>query len=231
MPPPPALHRRAVVMAGLMCGTAAAAYALRPGRRKADPNAQIELEKMVPTHFGPWRQDVQTIAQVVNPQTLELLNKLYNQTLTRTYIGEGGRRIMLSLAYGGDQRGSLEAHKPEVCYPAQGFKVLDQRNGTLSTPYGAIAVRRLNTGMGPRLEPLTYWFTMGETLVQSRWDKRMVEMRLALTGQIPDGLLFRVSSIDTDPERGWRMQQEFVNDLLRAVGPAERTRLAGLAQV
>ena len=231
MPPLPALHRRAVVMAGLMCGTAAAAYALRPGRRKVDPNAQVDLEKLVPTRFGRWRQEGQTIAQVVNPQTKELLDKLYNQTLTRTYVGEGGRRIMLSLAYGGDQRGSLEAHKPEVCYPAQGFKLIDQRDGTLATPYGTIAVRRLNTGMGQRLEPLTYWFTMGETLVQSRWDKRMVELRLALTGQIPDGLLFRVSSIDADPERGWRLQQEFVNDLLGAVGPAERTRLAGLAQV
>ena len=59
----------------------------------------------------------------------------------------------------------------------------------------------------------------------------MVELRLAITGQVPDGMLFRVSSIDPDPERGWRVQQEFVNDLLGAVGPAERTRLAGLTQV
>jgi EpsI family protein len=216
-------------MAGLMCGTAAAAYALQ--RRKAEPGVPVDLEKLVPTRFGTWRQEVQAIAQVVNPQTQELLNKLYNQTLSRTYIGEDGRRVMLSLAYGGDQRGSLEAHKPEVCYPAQGFKLLDQRDGMLATPYGTIAVRRLNTGLGQRLEPLTYWFTMGETLVQSRWDKRMVELRLALTGQIPDGLLFRVSSIDADAERAWRVQQEFVGDLLGAVGPAERTRLAGLTQV
>ena len=88
-----------------------------------------------------------------------------------------------------------------------------------------------NTSMGPRIEPLTYWFTMGETLVQSRWDKRMVELRLALTGQIPDGLLFRVSSIDGNPERAWQVQQQFVTDLLTALGPAERTRLAGLGQV
>ena len=218
-------------MAGLMCGTAATAYALRPGQRNADHAPQVDLEKLVPARFGGWRQEAQAVAQVVNPQTQELLEKLYSQTLSRTYVGEGGRRVMLSLAYGSDQRGSLEAHKPEVCYPAQGFKLLDQRDGTLATNYGTIAVRRLNTGLGQRLEPLTYWFTMGETLVQSRWDKRMVELRLALTGQVPDGLLFRVSSIDADAERGWRVQQEFVNDLLSAVGPAERTRLAGLTQV
>lgn len=226
----PVVSRRSALMATLMCGTAAAAYALRPGGRSTS-GAQVDLEALIPTRFGAWRQEVQSYAQVINPQTQELLDKLYNQILSRTYIAGPDRRVMLSLAYGGDQRGSLEAHKPEVCYPAQGFKLIDQRDGTLATPFGSIPVRRLNTSMGPRIEPLTYWFTMGETLVQSRWDKRLVELRLALTGQIPDGLLFRVSSIDRNPERAWQLQQEFVNDLLSAISPAERTRLAGLAPV
>jgi EpsI family protein len=225
----PVVSRRSALMAALMCGTAAAAYALRPGRRPT--GAQVDLETLIPARFGAWQQETQSYAQVINPQTQELLNKLYNQILSRTYVAGPDRRVMLSLAYGGDQRGSLEAHKPEVCYPAQGFKLIDQRDGTLATPFGSIPVRRLNTSMGPRIEPLTYWFTMGETLVQSRWDKRMVELRLALTGQIPDGLLFRVSSIDGNPERAWQVQQEFVTDLLAALGPAERTRLAGLGQV
>lgn len=229
MPSTPVVSRRSALMAALMCGTAAAAYALRPARRSA--GAQIDLETLIPARFGAWQQEMQSYAQVINPQTQELLDKLYNQILSRTYVAGPDRRVMLSLAYGGDQRGSLEAHKPEVCYPAQGFKVIDERDGTLATPFGSIPVRRLNTSLGPRIEPLTYWFTMGETLVQSRWDKRMVELRLALTGQIPDGLLFRVSSIDRDPERAWRVQQEFVTDLLAALGPAERTRLAGLGQV
>ena len=225
----PVVSRRSALMAALMCGTAAAAYALRPGRRPA--GAQVDLETLIPARFGAWQQETESYAQVINPQTQELLNKLYNQILSRTYVAGPDRRVMLSLAYGGDQRGSLEAHKPEVCYPAQGFKLIDQRDGTLATPFGSIPVRRLNTSMGPRIEPLTYWFTMGETLVQSRWDKRMVELRLALTGQIPDGLLFRVSSIDGNPERAWQVQQQFVTDLLTALGPAERTRLAGLGQV
>jgi EpsI family protein len=229
--PPSSVSRRSIVMAALMGGTAAAAYALRPGRHPVERGAQIDLEKLIPSQFGPWRQEAQAVAQVINPQTKELLDKLYNQILNRTYVAGADRRVMLSLAYGGDQRGSLEAHKPEVCYPAQGFRLLDERDGALATPFGSIPVRRLNTSMGPRVEPLTYWFTMGETLVQSRWDKRLVELRLALTGQIPDGLLFRVSSIDRDPERAWRVQQEFVTDLLGALGPAERARLTGLGPV
>jgi len=65
-----------------------------------------------------WREDPQRIVQVVDPQTRELLDKLYSETLSRTYVNANGYRIMLSLAYGSDQRDSLQVHKPEVCYPA-----------------------------------------------------------------------------------------------------------------
>jgi len=49
------------------------------------------------------------------------LDKLYSQILNRVYVNATGYRIMLLLAYGSDQHGSLQADKPEVCYPAQGF--------------------------------------------------------------------------------------------------------------
>ncbi len=223
--------RRALLMSTLMCTAAAGAYALRPGKNRTSSAVEptIDLELLVPKQFGDWREEAQQVAQVVNPQTQELLDKLYNQILSRNYVSKDGERIMLSLAYGGDQRGSLEAHKPEVCYPAQGFQVLAQSDGTLDTAYGNIPVRRLNTSMGRRVEPLTYWFTVGESTVQSRWEKRLVEIRLTLTGQIPDGLLFRVSSIDPDPAHAWKVQEQFVNALLSAVEAKDRARLAGLS--
>jgi len=223
--------RRALLMSTLMCTAAAGAYALRPGsnRTSSATKPTLDLELLVPKQFGAWREEVQQVAQVVNPQTQQLLDKLYNQILTRTYVNGSGERIMLSLAYGGDQRGSLEAHKPEVCYPAQGFQLLAQSDGTIETAYGDIPVRRLNTSLGRRVEPLTYWFTVGESTVQSRWEKRLVEIRLTLTGQVPDGLLFRVSSIDPDPARAWQVQEQFVNALLGAVQSKDRARLAGLS--
>jgi EpsI family protein len=137
---------------------------------------------------------------------------------------------MLSLAYGDDQRGALQAHKPEVCYPAQGFTLHKNELGQLSTPYGNIEVRRLSTTLGQRSEPVTYWFTVGDKAIQSALEKRLVEIRLGLTGQIPDGLLFRVSSIDNDTRRGFEMQQRFAADLLANVPPPTRKRLSGLGQ-
>ena len=57
-----------------------------------------------------------------------------------------------------------------------------------------------------------------------------MQIRLGLTGQIPDGLLFRVSSIDDQSSRAYVAHDQFVGDLLTAVSPKDRTRLSGLGK-
>ena len=196
------MYRTAFLLAALMCAASLGAVLARPDTKAADVGPAVVLEQMVPEYFGDWREEKLSLARVVNPQTKELLDKLYSQILTRSYVNPNGYRIMLSLAYGSDQRGALQAHKPEVCYPAQGFTLRANEAGTLATAFGGILVRRLDTYMGPRQEPVTYWFTMGDQAVGGQaatFYKRIVEIRYGLTGQIPDGLLFRVSSIDADP--------------------------------
>ena len=218
----------AFFIAALMFAASVGAIVVRPSAKVADERPPIKLEMMIPTHFGDWREEPQRFAQVINPQTQELLDSLYSDLLSRTYLNKNGYRVMLSLAYGSDQRGSLQAHKPEVCYPAQGFELKKNEAGILRTSYGEIPVRRLMTTMGPREEPLIYWFTVGDKAIQGTIQKRLVDLRYGLTGRIPDGLLFRVSSIDTEPSHAYEVQTLFVNQLLEAVGPAERKRLSGL---
>ena len=216
----------ALVMAALMCGVSVAGVAIRPAAKVALP---IVLADAVPVSFGEWTEQPGQGVLVVDPQTEALLNSIYSQILTRTYVRKDGYRIMLSLAYGDDQRGGLQAHRPEVCYPAQGFKVTQNVDGQLPTPFGAIEVRRLSTHLGTRNEPVTYWLTVGDQVIRNDFDKRMVELRLAFTGQIPDGLLFRVSSVDDDPQRAFAMQQRFAADLMSAVPGTTRRQLSGLA--
>lgn len=187
------------------------------------------LDEIVPKRFGDWVEAPSQLVQVVNPQTQELLDKLYAQTLARTYLNSTGYRIMLSLAYGDDQRGGLKAHKPEVCYPAQGFALHGNEAADIATPFGKIPGRRLQTSMRQRREPVTYWFTQGDTAVRNRFEARLVEFKLGLTGRIPDGLLFRVSSIDDQPARAFHWHEAFVSDLLGAVSERDRGRLSGLA--
>ena len=125
----------------------------------ASPEPALSLEAMIPKRFGDWRE--KHFEHVVNPQERELLDKLYSDTLSRTYVNSSGYMIMLSLAHGRDQRGDLAAHMPEICYPANGFTLHRTESGQLPTPFGEIPVRRLFTSRGAREEPVTYWFTFG----------------------------------------------------------------------
>jgi EpsI family protein len=136
---------------------------------------------------------------------------------------------MLSIAYGEDQRDSVQLHYPEVCYPAQGFQVLSNRKGELQAQGGKIPVRRLETRLEQqRLEPVTYWTMIGKQAVLGGMDKKLAEMHFGLRGEIPDGLLFRVSSIDANTERAFASQNQFVENLLVAVDPVVRQRISGL---
>jgi EpsI family protein len=218
----------AVVLAVLMGLTSVAGFAARPSLKAQDIGPRLILEDTVPKQFGQWKLLPEQGAQVVNPQTKELLDKLYSQILTRTYVNADGYRIMLSLAYGDDQRGGLAAHKPEVCYPAQGFTLLGMSDVALQTPFGEIAAKRLSTSLGRRNEPVTYWFAVGDTAIKNRVQQRLVEIKLGLTGQIPDGLLFRVSSIDDSSANAYAQQDAFIKDLLGAMPAGDRKRLSGL---
>lgn len=218
--------RVGILLCALMFAASVGAIVARPTHKAADAHG-ASLVSLVPTAFAEWREVAQAV-QVVNPQSKELLDKLYSEILTRTYVNASGYRVMLSLAYGSDQRGTLQAHKPEVCYPAQGFTVHANEPAFLKTAFGEIPARRLYTTLGQRHEPVTYWFTVGDKASPTQIEKRLVEMRFALTGRIPDGMLFRVSSIDVDQKRAYQLQELFAAELLQAVSPEGRKRLSGL---
>jgi EpsI family protein len=211
----------------MLCTSVGIFYFSSRHEAKRVQSNDFELSTMVPQKFGDWTFEPRLKAVVVNPQTQELLDKIYSQILTRVYVNSSGQSVMLSIAYGRDQRGGLQAHNPEVCYPAQGFKLENSIEGELKTPFGQIQVKRMKTTKGSRFEPVTYWFTIGDQQVLSRMEQRMAVIKSTLTGQIPDGLLFRVSSVDRDSNLAYSYQDDFVNQLLSAVKPSDRTRLSG----
>lgn len=221
----------AVVILALMVTASLAAVVARPDKEAASPEPALSLDAMIPKRFGDWRE--KDFKHVVNPQEQALLTKIYSDTLSRTYVNSKGYMIMLSLAHGRDQRGDLAAHMPETCYPANGFTLHRTESGQLQTAFGEIPVRRLFMSREAREEPVTYWFTFGAEPIsldqaERRLRRRLVELRYVFTGRIPDGLLFRVSSIDRDQARANQLQDQFVNDLLLALSPLERKRLSGL---
>jgi len=218
----------ALAAAVLMTSAAAIATVMTPTRRIVDTLPKLDIEAAIPDRFGEWQLDKRSGSGVVNPQQTELLNKLYSQIVTRTYINPEGYRIMLSIAYGEDQRDSNQLHYPEVCYPAQGFQITSKQASELEIDGRKIQVRKLESHLSKqRFEPITYWTTIGEKVVTGKIDKKIAEMEYGIRGEIPDGLLFRVSSIDTNSGDAFKLHAQFVRQLYENVQRPAHGRIFG----
>ncbi|TFW35999.1 exosortase-associated protein EpsI, B-type [Massilia horti] len=221
-------HFAASLVLGLaMAATSALTGALTPSEKLATRQAQFSLEHMIPASFGGWRIDTSIVPLKPDPESQAMIEKLYDQTLSRTYVNAIGERVMLSIAYGGDQSKTLQLHLPEVCYVAQGFQMLGSSEGRLSTRFGDLPVKRLVARMNERNEPITYWVTIGDKAVQSGIEQKLQRLAYGLSGKIPDGMLVRVSTIQSGAQDAYRLQDRFVNEMLAALAPHDRARLLG----
>lgn len=211
-----------------MLAAASLAVAITPREKIADHGPKVDLETMIPKQFGEWVMDEKVAQPVVNPQLEKVINETYRQTLSRTYVDQQGQRIMLSLAYGGSHGEGMQTHRPEVCYPAQGFnvdKTLPPQS--IQTSYGDIPVRRLVASHGPRVEPITYWVVVGDTATEFGTQMKFAQLRYNITGVIPDGMLVRVSSIDRDENSAFNKQEKFILELLNSLTEPYRIRVMG----
>jgi EpsI family protein len=220
---------RNLILFALMLAASGLTLALYPVQRIADQKPPVNLELMIPRQFADWHEDTRSAARIVDPQEREVLNEAYSQVLSRSYLNDQGNRIMLSIAYGATQRGSLQLHHPELCYPGQGFEIRSNQTAELVTRDGSLPIRRLETRLNrDRAEPVTYWAIVGERVVLNSFNRKLVEMRYGLQGKIADGLLFRVSSIDPDSAAAFQLQARFVTELLAAIPAGDRLRLTGI---
>lgn len=216
-----------VFMAALMVAASVSAVALKPTERVADLRQKVDLESMVPKRIGDWHIDETIIPLVPSPDVQAKLNKIYNQTLARTYVNDQGRRLMLSIAYGGDQSDAMQVHLPEVCYAAQGFQVRRTEADVVSIFERPIPVRRLVAQLGPRIEPITYWVTIGDEVVNNGIMRKLAQLKYGVAGRVPDGLLVRASTIGRDEQVAYQLHDQFIRELLMAMSQADRERFAG----
>ncbi|MDY0743860.1 EpsI family protein [Paucibacter sp. R3-3] len=220
---------RALLVCALLLSGAAFGHWMRPHTYWADSQAKVDLDKIFPAAFGNWRVDDQQPVMIISPDVQAMLDKLYNQVLTRTYVDGSGNRIMVSVAYGGDQSDGTRAHRPDVCYPAQGFEILSNVNGSIPVTGRELPVRHMVAKLGSRVEPVTFWFTVGDYVALSAQDQKMMQMRYGLRGIIADGMLVRVSSISNDTSAAYALQNRFVQDLRNAFDPAWLPRVFGIS--
>ena len=58
---------------------------------------------------------MQEVGQIIDPATKAMLDKIYPEVLSRTYVNKTGYKIMLSIARSANQIGIQQAHRPEIC--------------------------------------------------------------------------------------------------------------------
>lgn len=219
-----AASRLAVIAALAMGGTALAAPALKP---VADPRPAPDLERVIPMAFGDWKLDPAMLPVTPAPDVQAKLDRLYRQVVSRTYVNSAGERMMLTVAYGGDQSDALKAHRQEVCYAAQGFEIPALAHERLAAGGRDIPVTRFLAVRGERMEPVTYWFTMGDRVVLGRAERLKVQLQHGLAGRIPDGMLVRVSSLSSEPRAAFNAQQAFMSAVVAALPASARSRFVG----
>ncbi len=220
---------KALAVLVLMTLAFAGAHAWRPTLHLADSKPKVELESMVPKKLEGWTLDNSGPVQLVSPDQQALLNKIYNQTLSRTYVNANGDRVMLSIAYGGDQSDGTRAHRPDVCYPAQGFDVSSREQVQLELNGNILPVLRMVARLGSRIEPVTYWFVVGEKVALSGTQQKLAQLAYSTRGVIPDGMLVRVSTIDPTSARAYAVQGDFIRSFYSAVPAVSRAQVFGIA--
>ena len=209
---------RSMTVALMLLATAAGAAMLVPTRPYSAQRPVPDLNGQIPQRIGGWIQDEQGGTALVAPDLQSGVERIYSQTVARTYVDSQGRRIMLSIAYGGNQLGNaLQAHRPEYCYKAQGFSLLASMDAMLPLRGGVLPVRRLVARQASRNEAITYWMTVGETAALPGIRRKLAQLRYGLSGEIPDGMLIRVSSLDGDAQRAFALQAAFIAEFQDAL--------------
>lgn len=214
--------------------TAILAQVLAPRELMASASSTVELERVIPRQFGQWAY-VPNIG-LVTPTEPEgyveadrSASRIYSQELGRGYRDAEGHIVMLLVAYGPVQNYRLKSHRPEVCYTAAGFRVSNKSFDTVNYREDAAPVRleRLITERESRFEPVSYWRRVGNDISNGVFENQITRLKYGLRGIVPDGALVRVSVIGLPANQSFRLQDEFIRDLLNAVDPITKRFLIG----
>ena len=226
---PADLTRRALLAGGLAAVTAGAAWRLRP-RRQERAIRPASLNRLVPMTIGPWQYRTTAGVIVARPEEEDERGRDdgYDQLLARNYGAPDLPSIMLLIAYGSTQGGSLQLHRPETCYPGQGFRLSDFHDLSLQfSEAPAVAARSFTAVRDDRIERLVYWTRIAGAFPRNTFEEYGAILHEVMRGVVPDGTLVRISSTGPDTAASDRAILQFSRELLRASPDRIRALLVG----
>lgn len=210
------LDRRRLLVGLTMAAGAGIAFARKP-RETIDRLGDRKLEDLVPKKIGDW--EFLTTSGLVVPTEDTLSDALYSQLLTRVYGNGIDPPIMLLIAQSARQSGFLQIHRPEFCYPAGGFQLSPIVPTALATGERSIEVNKLTATRPGRPEQIIYWTRVGEAMPNSWAQQRLAVAGDNLRGYVPDAVLTRLSTVDSDPGPALARLEAFAEAMIAGMGP------------
>lgn len=219
------INRRNILIGGVLVAASGIAYARRP-YIAVDPIKKGELDKMLPNKVGNWT--FESSSGLVLPPPDALSDRLYDEISTRVYQSPNRPPVMLLIAYSNLQDGMLQIHRPEICYPVGGYQLSDSHIIDVPIAANKSIPCRFFTAEGPaRTEQVLYWTRIGH-MMPGKWiEQRWAVVDANLRGEIPDGLLVRMSMVTNDPKAAIDGLSEFALQLTNLVPPKMRKILIG----
>lgn len=217
-----------IIMLVVMLAAVGLSYVLAP--KLHGVQAARTLEQTVPKAFGDWKE-VPGMAQAglsTNEEGKTLSDEIYDEVVMRTYVNSANQQVMLAVAYAREQRQEVKLHMPEICYPAQGYKVMKLQSTQVPVlaDGGAVPGKHMVATGNNRTEAVTYWTRVGNAYPPGGFAMRLQIFRDGLQGRIDDGILVRASSLihgESQTAEAYALQQRFLKEMVAATsagGPA-----------
>lgn len=220
----PITSRRIFLTGGALAAASAIAFGLRPAKAEHRIGSE-KLDDLIPATLGKWH--FSTRSGVVLPDA-DGQSDEYDQIVSRSYEAPDSAPVMLAIAYGSTQGGSLQLHRPEVCYPSQGFLLSNTRLPALDIGAPApLPSRAFTARRDDRVEQVLYWSRISNRFPRNSAEEYLAILSAVLHGAVPDGVLVRFSTIDADAARSQAVLSDFARALLSAVSEGTRAILLG----
>lgn len=213
------MNRRECIIGSTLIVGGMAGFAVKPTK---PVGSGADLKGILSASIGNWTRIERSLDSV--PQPSAYTQSIYEEVVAGHFVSPEGSVVTLLLAYNRSQNYASQLHRPDICYPASGFKILRQKDIDISLQGRNIKGRIIDTIRGTREERVLFWTRIGSQYPRSLTQQRLEIFRAAFSGKNNDGIVVRfstpASTIDDSDGILLRFAREFTEGL-----PKEKSRL------